>query len=197
MATRELAAIEHDIDVTTDKSVAATRNILNTAIDTKQLGIKTVTKLVKQGEQLENIANTVEIIGVDIKHSRQEASKLDLCGCWCRCCCQGLNVSSKPVRTARSRPSETVVNRQPVAFKNDPQDPIIKFVLDNDDREVEIDQNLRETGKILDDLSELAIGIGDELDRQNEYIPELTEQATKTSNDIEAATAHLKKCTPV
>ena len=57
--------------------------------------------------------------------------------------------------------------------------------------------NFRETGKILDDLSELAIGIGDELDRQNEYIPELTEQATKTSNDIEAATAHLKKCTPV
>lgn len=52
-------------------------------------------------------------------------------------------MSSKPVRTARSRPSETVVNRQPVAFKNDPQDPIIKFVLDNDDREVEIDQNLR------------------------------------------------------
>ena len=143
MTQRELAAIEHDIDVTTNKSVAATRKILNTAIDTEQLGVRTVTKLVEQGEQLENIADTVEIIGVDIKYSRYEASKLELCGCWHRCChgsCHGSNVSSKPIETARP---ERVVNRQPVAAQYDHRGPMIKFVLDKDDREVEMDQNLR------------------------------------------------------
>ena len=50
----------------------------------------------------------------------------------------------------------------------------------------------RETGKIVDNLEGLAEEIGEELDRQNELIPKITDKVTKVTVDVKATTDHLQ-----
>ncbi len=132
--------MDHQIAVTTNASVAASRRIAGIAAETEQLGVTTITKLVEQGDQLEHIGESVQEIGVDIRYAKYESSKLEFCGCCHRCC-----YHSKAAKQLDDRPvaqESEVVTTQPKAVKYNSDGPMIKYVL-NDDREVEIDQNLR------------------------------------------------------
>ncbi len=87
---------------------------------------------------MENIGDSVREIGVDVRYAKYQASKLEFCGCCYRCCHRNKLPSVKDRHVAKDK----VVNTQPKAVRYDPDQPMIKYLLE-DDREVEIDQNLR------------------------------------------------------
>jgi len=127
------------IDDITNADVEAVRYIKNTALATVDIAVDTAVKLNEQGEKLENIASDLQGIDVDITAAKYDASKLQCCGCWYRCCnkrtasTQPMSEFSTPYYSA---PEETVTI-QPKS-----KGPFIKPVL-NDAREMQMEDDLQ------------------------------------------------------
>ncbi|KAM8781475.1 synaptosomal-associated protein 23 isoform 3-T4 [Rhynchonycteris naso] len=74
----------------TDESLESTRRILGLAIESQDAGIKTITMLDEQGEQLQRIEEGMDQINKDMKEAEKTLTELNKCCGLCVCPCNSI-----------------------------------------------------------------------------------------------------------
>lgn len=192
----------------TDESLESTRRMLNMAVESQDAGIKTITVLDEQGEQLNRIEEGMDHINKDMREAERNLTELNKC---CGLCvCPGSRAKNfETGDTYRNAwgggdskgegTSGGVVSSQPGRVSNGQQQsgagasgPYIKRVT-NDAREEEMEENLQQVGNIIGNLKNLAIDMGSEIDSQNKQIDRINEKAETNKSRIEDANIRAKK----
>ncbi|XP_028351219.1 synaptosomal-associated protein 23 isoform X1 [Physeter macrocephalus] len=202
----------------TDESLESTRRILGFAIESQDAGIKTITTLDEQGEQLKRVEEGMDQINKDMREAEKTLTELNKCCGLCVCPCNRFSdvgcfyetrtknfESSKAYKATwgdggDNSPSN-VVSKQPGRVTNgQPQQATtgaasggyIKRIT-NDAREDEMEENLTQVGSILGNLKNMALDIGNEIEAQNRQIERITEKADTNKDRIDNANARAKK----
>ncbi|XP_060275118.1 synaptosomal-associated protein 23 isoform X3 [Ovis aries] len=174
----------------TDESLESTRRILGLAIESQDAGIKTITMLDEQGEQLKRIEEGMDQINKDMREAEKTLTELNKCCGLCVCpCSRTKNFESSKAYKATwgdggdNSPSN-IVSKQPGRVTNgQPQQATagaasggyIKRIT-NDAREDEMEENLTQVGSILGNLKNMALDMGNEIEAQNRQIDRITEK---------------------
>uniref|UniRef100_A0A8C9AVP2 Synaptosome associated protein 23 n=1 Tax=Phocoena sinus TaxID=42100 RepID=A0A8C9AVP2_PHOSS len=74
----------------TDESLESTRRILGLAIESQDAGIKTITTLDEQGEQLKRVEEGMDQINKDMREAEKTLTELNKCCGLCVCPCNRL-----------------------------------------------------------------------------------------------------------
>ncbi|NP_001079032.1 synaptosome associated protein 23kDa L homeolog isoform X1 [Xenopus laevis] len=184
-----------------DESLESTRRMLNLALESQDAGIKTITMLDEQGEQLDRIEEGMDQINKDMREAEKNLTELNKC---CGLCvCPGKR--SKDFETGEnykkawgSKDNDSdVVSKQPGQTNGQlsgagQSGPYIKRIT-NDDREDEMDENLVQVGSILGNLKNMAIDMGNELESHNQQIGRINEKAETNKTRIDEANTKAKK----
>ncbi|XP_075437780.1 synaptosomal-associated protein 23 [Ascaphus truei] len=187
----------------TDDSLESTRRMLNMAVESQDVGIKTITMLDEQGEQLNRVEEGMDQINKDMREAEKNLTELNKC---CGLCvCPGSrakrfetgDVYKKTWGNKGENASENVVSKQPGQTSNGQQQGgqsggYIKKIT-NDAREDEMDENLHQVGSILGNLKSMALDMGNELDAHNKQIDRINDKAETNRDRIEEANTRAKK----
>lgn len=203
LSSEEIQLRAHQV---TDESLESTRRILGLAIESQDAGIKTITMLDEQGEQLNRIEEGMEQINKDMREAEKTLTELNKCCGLCVCPCNrtknfesGKNYKATWGDSENNSPSN-VVSKQPGRVTNgQPQQATgaasggyIKRIT-NDAREDEMEENLTQVGSILGNLKNMALDMGNEIDAQNQQIQRITEKADTNKDRIDVANTRAKK----
>ncbi|EHB11118.1 Synaptosomal-associated protein 23 [Heterocephalus glaber] len=161
----------------TDESLESTRKILGLAIEFQDAGIKIITMLDEQGEQLNLIEEGMDQINKDMREIEKTLTELDKCyGLFVCPCNRSKNFESGKAYKATwgdgggNSPSN-VVSKQPARVTNvQPQQSASgRYInhITNDTREDEMEENLIQVGDILGNLQNMALDMGNEIEVQN------------------------------
>ncbi|KAM9645816.1 synaptosomal-associated protein 23 isoform 2-T4 [Trichechus inunguis] len=187
LSSEEIQRRAHQV---TDESLESTRRILGLAIESQDAGVKTMTMLDEQGEQLKRIEEGMDQINKDMKEAEKTLTELNKCCGLCVCPCNRTkNFESTKAYKATwadggDNSAKNVVSKQPGRVTNgQPQQAAtgaasggyIKRIT-NDAREDEMEENLTQVGSILGNLKNLALDMGNEIDAQNQQIPRIIEK---------------------
>ncbi|XP_003475764.1 synaptosomal-associated protein 23 [Cavia porcellus] len=191
----------------TDESLESTRKILDLAVQSQEAGIKTITLLDEQGEQLNRIEEGMDQINKDMRETEKTLTELNKCCGLCVCPCNRTKnfESGKAYKAAwgeggGNSPSN-VVSKQPARVTNgQPQQPATGAVsggyikrITNDAKEEEMEENLTQVGNILGNLKNLALDMGNEIDAQNRQIDSITKKVEANKDRIDIANTRAKK----
>ncbi|XP_061467280.1 synaptosomal-associated protein 23 [Rhineura floridana] len=189
----------------TDESLESTRRILGLAIESQDTGIKTITMLDEQGEQLNRIEEGMDQINKDMREAEKNLTELNKCCGLCVCPCNRTKnfESSKTYKTTWSdgieNSTDHVVSKQPGRVVNYQQQTSGGTTggyigrITNDAREDEMEENLSQVGNILGNLKNMALDMGSEIDSQNKQIDRINEKAETNKDRIEQANVKAKK----
>lgn len=201
------AEIQLRANQVTDESLESTRRILGLAIESQDTGIKTITMLDEQGEQLNRIEEGMDQINKDMREAEKTLTELNKCCGLCVCPCNRTkNFESGKAYKATwgegdKNSASNVVSQQPGRVKNgQPQQAASGAAsggyitrITNDAREDEMEENLTQVGSILGNLKNLALDMGNEIDAQNQQIGRISEKADTNRDRIDVANARAKK----
>lgn len=202
MSPEEIQLRAHQV---TDESLESTRRILGLAVESQDAGIKTVTMLDEQGEQLTRIEEGMDQINKDMREAEKTLTELNKCCGLCLCPCNrtknfesdksyksawGDGVENSTDRVVSSQPGR-VTNNQPQTTVGASGGYITRIT--NDAREDEMDENLAQVGNILGNLKNLALDMGSEIDSQNKRIDRINEKADTNKDRIDQANVRAKK----
>ncbi|XP_010158710.1 PREDICTED: synaptosomal-associated protein 23 isoform X2 [Eurypyga helias] len=87
MAELSAEEIQLRANQVTDESLESTRRILGLAIESQHVGIKTITMLDEQGEQLNRIEEGMDQINKDMREAEKTMTELSKCCGLCVCPC--------------------------------------------------------------------------------------------------------------
>ncbi|XP_073851720.1 synaptosomal-associated protein 23 isoform X3 [Macaca fascicularis] len=90
LSSEEIQLRAHQI---TDESLESTRRILGLAIESQDAGIKTITMLDEQGEQLNRIEEGLDQINKDMRETEKTLTELNKCCGLCVCPCNRVSVT--------------------------------------------------------------------------------------------------------
>lgn len=175
------------------------------AIESQDVGIKTITMLDEQGEQLNRIEEGMDQINKDMREAEKTLTELNKCCGLCVCPCNRTKnfEASKAYRTTWGDGTENsadhVISMQPRSInRQQPQTSggtsggyITRIT--NDAREDEMDENLAQVGNILGNLKNMALDMGNEIDAQNKQIDRINVKADTNRERIEQANIRAKK----
>ncbi|KAM8834021.1 synaptosome associated protein 23.1 isoform 1-T1 [Synchiropus picturatus] len=196
----------------TDESLESTRRMLQLAEESKQTGTNTIVMLDQQGEQLRRVEEGMDQINQDMRQAEKNLTDLSKCCGLCVCPCDRVTSIEHDSRYKRTwgigggdNDSTTngskVVSRQPSAVRNGqagqmnasaPSGPYIKRIT-NDAREDEMEENLEAVGSILGNLKNMAVDMGNEIDKQNKTIDRITDKADMNKSRIDEANQRAHK----
>ncbi|XP_067336430.1 synaptosomal-associated protein 23-like isoform X2 [Channa argus] len=194
----------------TDESLESTRRMLQLAEESKQTGGNTLVMLDQQGEQLRRVEDGMDQINQDMKQAEKNLTDLSKCCGLCVCPCDRVTTIEHDSRYKRTwgtgeGDSESngskVVSRQPSAVHNGqagqtnasaPSGPFIKRVT-NDAREDEMEDNLQTVGSIIGNLKNMAVDMGNEIEKQNKQIDRVAEKAEMNKARIDEANQRANK----
>ena len=192
----------------TDESLESTRRILGLAIESQDAGIKTITILDEQVEQLKRIEEGMDQINKDMREAEKTLTELNKCCGLCVCpCSRTKNFESSKAYKATwgdggASSSSNIVSKQPGRVTNgQPQQATVGGAASggyikrttNDAREDEMEENLTQVGDILGSLKNMALDMGNEIEAQNRQIERITEKADTNKDRIDNANARAKK----
>ncbi|XP_061105631.1 synaptosomal-associated protein 23-like isoform X2 [Conger conger] len=192
----------------TDESLESTRRMLQLAEESRQTGVNTMTMLDEQGEQLKRTEEGMDRINEDMKQAERNLTDLTKCCGMCVCPCDRVKSIEHDGRYKRtwgtgsvsasstSPDADGVVSTQPSGVRNGqagaqvsaaaPSGAYIKRVT-NDAREDEMEENLGQVEGIIGNLKNMAMDMGNEIDRQNVSIDRITEKADMNKARIDEA----------
>lgn len=203
LSSEEIQLRAHQV---TDESLESTRRILGLAIESQDAGIKTITMLDEQGEQLNRIEEGMDQINKDMREAEKTLTELNKCCGLCVCPCNrtknfesgknykatwGDGGDSSPSNVVSKQPGR-VTNGQPQQATGTASGGYIKRIT-NDAREDEMEENLTQVGSILGNLKNMALDMGNEIDAQNQQIQRITEKADTNKDRIDIANTRAKK----
>uniref|UniRef100_A0A8C2MXS1 Synaptosomal-associated protein n=1 Tax=Cricetulus griseus TaxID=10029 RepID=A0A8C2MXS1_CRIGR len=189
LSSEEIQLRAHQV---TDESLESTRRILGLAIESQDAGIKTITMLDEQGEQLNRIEEGMDQINKDMREAEKTLTELNKCCGLCVCPCNrakkfesgknykatwGDGGDNSPSNVVCKQPGR-VTNGQPQQTTGAASGGYIKRIT-NDAREDEMEENLTQVGSILGNLKNMALDMGNEIDAQNQQIQRITEKVKK------------------
>uniref|UniRef100_A0A7N5JID5 Synaptosome associated protein 23 n=1 Tax=Ailuropoda melanoleuca TaxID=9646 RepID=A0A7N5JID5_AILME len=87
LSSEEIQLRAHQV---TDESLESTRRILGLALESQDAGIKTITMLDEQGEQLNRIEEGMDQINKDMREAEKTLTELNKCCGLCVCPCNRL-----------------------------------------------------------------------------------------------------------
>uniref|UniRef100_A0A671Q8F9 Synaptosomal-associated protein n=1 Tax=Sinocyclocheilus anshuiensis TaxID=1608454 RepID=A0A671Q8F9_9TELE len=178
----------------------------------RETGVKTMTMLDEQGEQLRRVDQGMDQINQDMRQAERNLTDLSKCCGLCVCPCDRVTSIEHDGRYKKtwgtgSDNSSTegkeggVVSSQPNAVRNGQavssgsggaSGPYIKKVT-NDAREDEMEENLGQVGSIIGNLKNLALDMGNEIDKQNKTIDRITDKADMNKARIDEANQRANK----
>ncbi|XP_073466917.1 synaptosomal-associated protein 23 [Aquarana catesbeiana] len=186
----------------TDESLESTRRMLNLAVESQDAGVKTITMLDEQGEQLKRVEEGLDQINKDMREADKNLTELNKCCGLCVCPgkrSKNFDAGELYKKAWGNKDDDDVVSKQPRQANNGQQQsasgqsgPYIKRIT-NDAREDEMDENLQQVGSILGNLKSMALDMGNELDSQNKQIDRINEKATSNKDHIDEANKKAKK----
>ncbi|XP_073494905.1 synaptosomal-associated protein 23 [Phyllobates terribilis] len=187
----------------TDESLESTRRMLTLAEQSQDAGVKTLTMLDGQGEQLKRVEEGLDQINKDMREAEKNLTELNKC---CGLCvCPGKRSKNfetgdvyKKAWGSKEQGSDDVVSKQPRQVNG--QQPsgagqsggYVKKIT-NDAREDEMDENLQQVGNIIGNLKNMALDMGNEIDSQNKMIDRINEKAITNKDRIDDANTRAKK----
>ncbi|XP_038186033.1 synaptosomal-associated protein 23 [Arvicola amphibius] len=203
LSSEEIQLRAHQV---TDESLESTRRILGLAIESQDAGIKTITMLDEQGEQLNRIEEGMDQINKDMREAEKTLTELNKCCGLCVCPCNrtknfesGKNYKAtwgdggdNSPRNVVSKQPGRATNGQPQRATGTASGGYIKRIT-NDAREDEMEENLTQVGSILGNLKNMALDMGNEIDAQNQQIQRITEKADTNKDRIDIANTRAKK----
>uniref|UniRef100_A0A3Q3WR53 Synaptosomal-associated protein n=1 Tax=Mola mola TaxID=94237 RepID=A0A3Q3WR53_MOLML len=162
--------------------------------------------------QLTHVEEGMDQINQDMRQAEKNLTDLSKCCGLCVCPCDRVSSIEHDSRYKRSwgiggsdieneSNGSKVVSRQPSGVRNGqaaqvnaaaPTGPYIKRVT-NDAREDEMEENLGAVGSIIGNLKTMAIDMGNEIDRQNIQIDNITEKADMNKVRIDEANQRANK----
>uniref|UniRef100_A0A8D0G3L3 Synaptosomal-associated protein n=1 Tax=Sphenodon punctatus TaxID=8508 RepID=A0A8D0G3L3_SPHPU len=174
--------------------------------ESQDSGIKTITMLDEQGEQLTRVEEGMDQINKDMREAEKTLTELNKCCGLCVCPCNRTKnfESGKSYKSTWSdgagHPMDHVVSKQPGRATNYQQPQTSRgqsggFIprITNDAREDEMEDNLTQVGSILGNLKSMAVDMGNEIDSQNKQIDRINVKADTNKDRIEQANAKAKK----
>lgn len=188
----------------TDESLESTRRMLTLVEQSQDAGVKTLTMLDEQGEQLKRVEEGMDQINKDMREAEKNLTELNKC---CGLCvCPGKRPknfdTSDAYRKAwgnKDQGPDDVVSKQPQQANGQQQGAgagqsggYIKKIT-NDAREDEMDENLQQVGSILGNLKNMALDMGNEIDSQNKMIDRINDKAITNKDRIDEANVRAKK----
>ncbi|TRY90383.1 hypothetical protein DNTS_009346 [Danionella cerebrum] len=196
----------------TDESLESTRRMLQMAEESRETGVKTMTMLDEQGEQLRRVEQGMDQINQDMRQAEKNLTDLSKCCGLCVCPCDRVISIEHDGRYKRTWGTSSdnssmqgkdsgVVSSQPTAVHNGQpvsggsggaSGPYIKRVT-NDAREDEMEENLDQVGNIIGNLKNLALDMGNEIDKQNKSIDRITDKADMNKARIDEANQRANK----
>ncbi|XP_052009703.1 synaptosomal-associated protein 23-like [Xyrauchen texanus] len=206
MADMSVEEITLRANQVTDESLESTRRMLQLAEESQETGVKTMTMLDEQGEQLMRVNQGMDQINQDMRQAEKNLTDLSKCCGLCVCPCDRVTSIEHDGRYKRtwatgSDNSSTkgkeggVVSSQPTAIHNGQAvsgGPYIKKVT-NDAREDEMEENLDQVGSIIGNLKNLAMDMGNEIDKQNKTIDHINDKADMNKARIDEANRRANK----
>ncbi|KAK1793075.1 hypothetical protein P4O66_011482 [Electrophorus voltai] len=194
----------------TDESLESTRRMLQLAEESEQTGAKTMNMLNQQGEQLREVERGMDQINEDMKQADKNLTDLSKCCGLCVCPCDRVRSIEHDGRYKRTWGTGSdnasteggeghVVSSQPASKRNgqagapvSSSGPYIKRIT-NDDREVEMEENLDQVGSVIGNLKNMALDMGNEIDKQNKTIDRINEKADMNKVRIDEANQRANK----
>ncbi|XP_069806263.1 synaptosomal-associated protein 23 isoform X2 [Dendropsophus ebraccatus] len=188
----------------TDESLESTRRMLTLVEQSQDAGVKTLTMLDEQGEQLKRVEEGMDQINKDMREAEKNLTELNKC---CGLCvCPGKRAKNfetgDDYRKAwgnKEQGPDDVVSKQPRQGAGAQQQTgpgagggYIQRVT-NDAREDEMDENLQQVGNMLGNLKNMALDMGNEIDNQNKVIDRINEKAITNKDRIDEANKRAKK----
>lgn len=183
----------------TNESVEATYRMKNMMEEATSAGVQTLVMLDEQGEQLNRIEDGMDQINSDMKKAEENLTNLEKC---CGCCVCPWNKPKSPesgekYKKTWSKTNHDVITNQPgdsIAVQNHMRgnNGMIKRIT-NDDREDTMEENLQQVGGLLGNLKNMAMDMGQELDKQNEQIGRITDKAEMNQDRIHIANERANK----
>lgn len=178
---RRKEQLEKDADTITNASLESTRRILQMAHEIKDIGENVTSDLAVQGEQLKRIENNLEVIEGNIDISDEILREM-------KCCCFPMfgrrknkkkklkkNVTQKNDATPTDAPN---FDATPVTVG-----PMIKRIT-NDERESEMDRNLRAASDVLTDIKKMSLDITVELQKQDAVLYNISENTDRNNEKL-------------
>uniref|UniRef100_A0A8C8R7S7 Synaptosomal-associated protein n=1 Tax=Pelusios castaneus TaxID=367368 RepID=A0A8C8R7S7_9SAUR len=206
MAELSAEEIQLRANQVTDESLESTKRILGMDVESQDAGIKTITMLDEQGEQLTRTEEGMDQINKDMKEAEKTLIELNKCCGLCVCPCNRTKnfESGKSYKSTWSDGGENstdhVVSRQPGRVTNNQHQPQTAggasggyITQINDAREDEMEENLSQVGNILGNLKSMALDMGNEIDAHNKQIDRINEKADTNKDRIEQANVRAKK----
>uniref|UniRef100_A0A8C1KBK8 Synaptosomal-associated protein n=1 Tax=Cyprinus carpio TaxID=7962 RepID=A0A8C1KBK8_CYPCA len=178
----------------------------------RETGVKTMTMLDEQGEQLRRVEQGMDQINQDMRHAEKNLTDLSKCCGLCVCPCDRVTSIEHDGRYKKTWGTGSdnsgiegkeggIVSNQPTAVRNGQavssgsggaSGPYIKRVT-NDAREDEMEENLGHVGSIVENLKTLALDMGNEIDKQNKSIDRITDKADMNKARIDEANQRANK----
>ncbi|XP_016140431.1 synaptosomal-associated protein 23-like isoform X1 [Sinocyclocheilus grahami] len=196
----------------TDESLESTRRMLQMSEESRETGVKTMTMLDEQGEQLRRVDQGMDQINQDMRQAEKNLTDLSKCCGLCVCPCDRVSSIEHDGRykktwgtgsdnSSTDRKEGGVVSSQPTGVRNGQavsggsaggSGPYIKRVT-NDAREDEMEENLEQVGSIIGNLKNLAMDMGNEIDKQNKTIDRINDKADMNKARIDEANQRANK----
>uniref|UniRef100_A0A673INF2 Synaptosomal-associated protein n=1 Tax=Sinocyclocheilus rhinocerous TaxID=307959 RepID=A0A673INF2_9TELE len=189
-----------------------TDEVLYVYFQSRETGVKTMTMLDEQGEQLRRVDQGMDQINQDMRQAEKNLTDLSKCCGLCVCPCDRVTSIEHDGRykktwgtgsdnSSTDRKEGGVVSSQPTGVRNGQavsggsaggSGPYIKRVT-NDAREDEMEENLEQVGSIIGNLKNLAMDMGNEIDKQNKTIDRITDKADMNKARIDEANQRANK----
>eukprot|EP00117_Sycon_ciliatum_P037446 scpid88622/ scgid28011/ Synaptosomal-associated protein 25; Super protein; Synaptosomal-associated 25 kDa protein &gt; Synaptosomal-associated protein 25; Synaptosomal-associated 25 kDa protein &gt; Synaptosomal-associated protein 25; Super protein; Synaptosomal-associated 25 kDa protein &gt; Synaptosomal-associated protein 25; Super protein; Synaptosomal-associated 25 kDa protein &gt; Synaptosomal-associated protein 25; Super protein; Synaptosomal-associated 25 kDa protein &gt; Synaptosomal-ass len=198
-ARADIETMNQKADYLTDQSVDSTRRMRAMVEESGMVGTQTLVTLHDQGEQLDKIEGNLENMDADLKAAEKDLNQMEKCCglCLCRCCCNRGNDFGrtqgdlhKMAYGKDNNNKSSVVTAQPTGSARGAGGaggPMVQRVL-NDAREDEMDKNLGDVSSMLGNLKNMALDMGNELERQNDQLDRINTKAD--SNDVRLSMAN-------
>lgn len=188
----ELEEIQMQMNAATDESLESTRRMLALAEEGQEVGVKTLTMLDAQGEQLDRIDEGMDQINKDMKDAEKNLEGMEKC---CGLCVLPWKRTknfekSGNYANAWSKNDDGQVNtngpRVTVGEQMGPMGNMITRIT-NDDREKEMEQNLVEVSGMIGNLRNMAVDMGNEIGSQNRTVDRINQKASVLDDRVKVA----------
>jgi len=195
----ELQEIQMQMNSVTDESLESTRRMLNLCEESQEVGIKTLTVLDAQGEQLDRIEEGMDQINQDMRDAEKNLEGMEKC---CGLCvlpwkrAKNFEKSGDYANAWKKNEDGKVNTNGPRVVVGDgnmgPQGGFVTRIT-NDAREDEMEQNMGEVSNMLGNLRNMAVDMSNEIDSQNKQIERINIQAGANEERIKVANQRASK----
>ncbi|XP_025104780.1 synaptosomal-associated protein 25-like isoform X3 [Pomacea canaliculata] len=196
----EREALMKNIEDSTNESLESTRRMLALCEESQDVGVKTLSVLDQQGEQLDRIEEGMDQINQDMRDAEKNLEGLEKC---CGLCVlpwkrsKNFEKGADYNKTWKASEDGKVNTNGPRIVVDDrngagPAGGYITRVL-NDAREDEMEQNMCEVSGMIGNLRNMAVDMGNEIESQNRQIDRINQKGMSNETRITEANKRATK----